>query len=102
MARDWRTYFDKALDRSAVSIHHPQHTHLVPNYETLKGKVDEVVSETLKKMHKVIDSHLDETATETNTEAQAENPSNRDQELLIATLAMRIEATVNYLVKSGS
>ena len=53
------------------------------------------MSETLRKMHEVIDSHLDET---TNTEARAENPSNRDQELLIATLAMRIEALLRTVI----
>ena len=57
----------------------------------------EVVSETLKKMHEVIDSHLDETAT--NTEARAENPSNRDQELLIATVATTVEASIKQILE---
>ena len=51
VARDWPTFFDKVFERSKVSIHHPPHTHLLPNYETLKGKLDEVVTETLMKMH---------------------------------------------------
>ena len=50
------------------------------------------MKETLKKMHEVIDSHLDETST--NAEAPTENPSNRDQELLIT-----IEATVKQMIE---
>ena len=53
------------LEKSEVTIHHPRHTHLLPNYETFNGKLDEVVSETLKKMHEGIVSHLNETATNT-------------------------------------
>ena len=51
----------------------------------------------MKKMHEMIDSHLDETTT--NTEARAENPSNRDQELLIATVAVTVEATVKRVLE---
>ena len=97
VARDWRTFFAKAFERSEITIHHPRHIHLVPNYETLKGKLDEVVMETLKRMQETIDSHLDETAT--NAEARAENPSNRDQELLIATVATTVEATVKQILE---
>ena len=55
------------------------------------------MSKTLKKKHDVIDSHLDETAT--NPEAWGENPSDRDQELLIATMAMTVEATVKQILQ---
>ena len=53
------------------------------------------MSKTLKRMHEVIDCHLDETATK--AEAHAENRSNRDQELLIATVATTVEAPVKQI-----
>ena len=56
-----------------------------------------MASEALKKMHEVIDSHLDETAT--NAEARAENPLNMDQELLIATVATTVEAAVKQILE---
>ena len=49
------------------------------------------------KMQEVIDSHLDKTAT--NAEARAENPSNRDQELLIATVATTVEASIEQILE---
>ena len=55
------------------------------------------MSETLKKMCEVIDRQLDETTT--NTEARAENPSNRDQALLIATVATTVGATVKQILE---
>ena len=63
----------------------------------LKGKLNEVVGKTLKKMQEVIDSHLDEIAT--YAEAHAENPSNRDQELLIVTVATIVETTVKQILE---
>ena len=55
------------------------------------------MSETLKKMHEVIDSHLGKTTI--NAEACTENSLNRDQELLIATVVTTVEASIKQILE---
>lgn len=97
LARDWKTLFSKMFERNEVEVRMPPKTHMVPAAEKLREIIDTINKETLTKWQEAIISHL--TEVEENAEERAANPVNRDQQLLISTVATTIEATVKHLLE---
>lgn len=97
VARDWKMLYSKMFERKEVEIRKPPKSHLVPASETLYEKIEAVNKETLTKWEEVKMAHL--TEVEVDAAKRAANPSNRDQELLVATVATTVEATVTQILE---
>lgn len=96
VAKEWIEHFNKAFDNKEIELRRPTNSHLVPNSESLQRKLDEINAETLGRWKETINLHLQETVT--SAEERAANPPNSEQELLIATVATTVEATIKQIL----